>query len=366
MFSIIIPLYNKSIFIEKCLNSVLAQSFTGYEIIVVNDGSTDGGEEVVRKVMEGKGFIVQGSEVQGSRFKVQSSGFSEDPETRNPKPETRNPFNFTNFINSSEPETQLTLISQPNSGVSTARNNGVKAANFDYIAFLDADDWWEPDFLQEMVILIHNYPEAGIYGSSYNIIKNGKKQAAPVGVSADIKAGIINYCKVYASTLCMPLWTGAVVMKKEIFNELQGFKPNLKLGEDFDLWIRAALKYPLAFLNKPLANYNQDVELHSRAVGKLHDPEHHMLWNLEYLAGEEMQNGDLKILLDKLRVYGLWPYYLSGKYHEVAKKELAKVAPENYSRQFRTLYALPLWAARLYWKFRLAGSVLKRRFGSWI
>ena len=92
MFSVIIPLYNKATSIEKCLNSVLAQTLTNYEIIIVNDGSTDGGEDVVRKVMAGHGFVVQGSgfqgsEVQGSGFKVQSSGFSEDPEINNPEVE---------------------------------------------------------------------------------------------------------------------------------------------------------------------------------------------------------------------------------------------------------------------------------------
>lgn len=287
---------------------------------------------------------------------------NQKPETRNPKPETRNPKPETR---NQKPEPPLSLLSQPNSGVSTARNNGVKYAACDYIAFLDADDWWEPEFLAEIAKLIKSFPEAGIYGSSYNIIKNNIKKKAPIGLPASFETGIIDYCSTYAGTLCMPLWTGAVVVKKDIFNELNGFKPHLKLGEDFDLWIRLALKYPVAFTNQALSNYNQDVELASRAVGRLHPPENHMLWNLEYLNEEEKQNRDLKLLLDKLRLYGLWQYYISKKHHSATVQELKKVAGTNYSRKERLLYSLPLWAAQAYWKFRLAGSALKRRFGRW-
>jgi len=234
----------------------------------------------------------------------------------------------------------LKIVNQANAGVSTARNKGVREAKYDYIAFLDADDWWEPTYLEKMKNLIDCYPEAGIYGCDYYLVKSGIRRKAKTGVDPFFSQGFINYCQVYAKTLAMPLWTGATVIRKKIFESENGFKPFLKLGEDFDLWIRVALKYNVAFLNKPLSNYNQDVELKSRAIGNLHKPENHMLWNIEYLADEEECNPDLKQLLDNLRVYNLFPYFISKAYHKSAKQELKKVdwlkQPTSAKRRYNT------------------------------
>ena len=310
MFSVIITLYNKTLYIEKCLRSVLDQTCQDFEVIVVNDGSTDDGAEKAEK------------------FKVQSSKFK--------------------------------VISQLNTGVSTARNNGVKAAKFDYIAFLDADDWWEPTFLEEMKGMIEEYPQAGIYGSSYYLIKNSRKRIAPIGVEPSFHKGIINYCRVYAKTLCMPLWTCAVIVPIKALKSENGFKPILKLGEDFDLWIRIVLKYPVVFLNKPLANYNQDVDLAYRAVGNLHNPENHVLWNLEYLANEELSDPDLKQLLDNLRVYGLFPYFLTGEYRRLAKQELDKVDWKNQPVTARRRYSRPVFLLKIESRFFWFGSKIKQ------
>ena len=125
----------------------------------------------------------------------------------------------------------ITIISQPNSGVSTARNNGVKLAKHPYICFLDADDWWHPTFLEEMKRLITDFPDAGIYGSGYYIVKNGKERIAPIGVPQGFERGIIDYCEVYAKTLCMPLTSISVVIPKHIFDEEKGFKSQLKRGK---------------------------------------------------------------------------------------------------------------------------------------
>ena len=248
MFSVIIPLYNKAAYIEKAIQSVLTQTYQEFELIVVDDGSTDnplppnGGSAAERL---GKlGFLTP--PILLPHLGVGGS---------------------------------VRIVEQENQGVSTARNNGVKLAKYEYIAFLDADDTWEPTYLEEIKRLIEAFPEVGIYGSGYFIVKNGTKQSAPIGVESNFDRGLINYCRVYAKTLCMPLWTGATILKKTIFEKEHGFKPELKLGEDFDLWIRVATKYPVAFLNIPLANYNQDVELVNRAIGeKLYQPEEHMLF----------------------------------------------------------------------------------------
>lgn len=317
-FSVIIPLYNKAPYVEKALRSVAAQTFTDYELIVVDDGSNDDSAAVAEKCINDC------------------------------------------WLSLSKPQS-VKLIRQANAGVSIARNNGVAVSLGDYICFLDADDWWEPTFLEEMAKLIAEFRDAGIYGTNYTIVNETKHKTrvAPVGIDGNFAKGYINYCQVYAETLVMPLCTGAVSIPRKVFDEMQGFKTHLKLGEDFDLWIRIALKYKVAFLNKPLANYNQDVDVVNRGVGRLHNPKNHMLWNLDYLENEEKKNPDYKQLIDNLRTYGLLPYYLSGEYHKAAQEELNKVSWNRQAAKYRKMYRMPLWCLKAWQKVRMVGSRIK-------
>jgi hypothetical protein len=111
-----------------------------------------------------------------------------------------------------------------------------------------------------------------------------------------------------------------------------GFKPRLKLGEDFDLWIRIALKYQTVLINKPLAYYNQDVEQATRGVAfdKIYDTSAHFIFNLDYLQQEEKENQTLHQMLDNLRVYTLERYYIQNKFQNEFKREISKV---NFSKQ---------------------------------
>ena len=310
-FSVIIPVYNKEPYVEKAIRSVLTQTFTDYELIVVNDGSKDGSLAVVESVL------------------------SDVP--------------------------SAVVINQSNAGVSTARNNGVTASKGDYICFLDADDWWQPTFLEDMSQLITDFPEAGIYGTGYIIINERKHKTgvANIGVEQSFEKGYINYCRVYAKTLCMPLTSITVAIPRSVFMEMDGFKSNLKLGEDFDLWIRIALKYKVAYLNEPLSNYNQDVDAKNRGIGHLHNPESHMLWNLDYLEPLEKTDADYKQLIDNLRTYGLLPYYISRKYHTQAKAQLDKVDWSRQPKHWDRLYSMPVWYLRTRQCFMRAASKVK-------
>ncbi|MDR1592243.1 MAG: glycosyltransferase family 2 protein [Prevotellaceae bacterium] len=311
MFSIIVPLYNKALYIRHAVDSILSQTFRQFELIIVNDGSTDKSLEVVQGI------------------------------------------NFSGV--------DVRLINQPNAGVSTARNNGVKAAKYDYVAFLDADDWWHPTFLEEINRLIHDFPEGAIHASAYYKVKNGVNIPARIGVPKDFERGYFDYCKAYSLSPWMPLWTGAVVIRKTVFNEMQGFNPRLKLGEDFDLWVRVALKYKVALINKPLTYYNQDVSLQWRAVGNLHAPETHMLWNLEYLTEEEQKNPVLKQLLDNLRVGSLLPYYLNKTTRQQAKMELAKVDWSKQPQATEKMYKLPLFYLKIKQGILQYGYLIKQK-----
>lgn len=311
-FSVVIPLYNKASYVAKAIGSVLAQTFADYELVIVNDGSKDNSAEIAEKAIAG--------------------------------------------------QQNCKLIRQENAGVSVARNNGVAASQGDYLCFLDADDWWKPTFLEEMSRLIEEFSKAGIYGTNYTIVNETKKKTrvAPIGVDAGFEKGYINYCQVYAKTLAMPLWTGAVCVPRTVFNEFGGFPKGIKLGEDFLLWIRIALKYKVAFLNKPLSFYNQDVETANRGVGRLYKPQDHMLWNLDFLKNEEKTNPDYKQLVDNLRAYGLMPYYISKEYHNDAKIELDKVDWNQQPLRITRLYKKPIWFLKFLQTFMRLGSKIKQ------
>lgn len=316
MFSVIIPIYNKAPYVEKAIRSVAAQTFREFEVIIINDGSTDKSLEVVESL----------------------------------------------FTSLTPPLGGWRAYSQQNQGVSTARNNGVKLAKYPYICFLDADDWWAPTFLEEMKALIEEFPDAGIYGTSYFKVKDGKHIPANIGVDNGFERGYINYCQVYAKTMWMPLWTGAVCMPKMIFDDERGFKPNLKLGEDFDLWVRIAMKHPVAFLNIPLAYYNQDVVAESRAVveDKIYTPDIHFIFNLNYLDSKENINSDLKLLLDKLRVYTLFRYRMQNTYVKEYEREIKKVDFRQLTTSERMKYTLPVFYYKMkFGLMRFLKSLLK-------
>jgi len=305
MFSIIIPLYNKAPYIEKAIQSVLAQTLQDFELIVIDDGSTDNSYEIVQHL----------------------------------------------FSSLTPPPGGWGAFTQQNQGVSTARNNGVKLAKNPYICFLDADDWWAPTFLEEMKALIDEFPNAGIYGSSYFKVKNGKHIPANIGVEPCFEKGLINYFQVYAKTMWMPLTSISVAIPKGIFDELHGFKSQLKLGEDFDLWMRIAVKYPVAYVNKPLVFYNQDVEQTLRGVvdNKIYPPDTHFIFNLDFLSKEEKQNVDLKYLLDKLRVYTLFRYRMQEAYSEEFKNEINKVDFRKQPLRVMFQHKMPLGIVRKYY-----------------
>ena len=308
-FSIIVPLYNKAPYVVKTIESVLGQTFDDYELIIVDNGSNDGSSEIVAKF--------------------------------------------------SDPRMRMQRLEQ-NVGVSNASNMGVRMSSAPYITFLDADDWWEPTFLEEMAGLIERHSDAGIYGTGYWIVKNGKKRLAPIGVEEGFWEGEINYCRVYAKTLCMPLTSISVCMPRAVFDESGGFPADIRLGEDFLLWVRIALKHKVVLLNKPLSNYNQDVVVAFRGTHHLHPPEQNMLWHLDEWVALETGNADYKQLVDNLRTYSLMNYLLDRRYRTAARQELAKVDWNQQPKSVTHLYNRPIWYLFLRKHLLSKGSQIKQ------
>jgi glycosyltransferase involved in cell wall biosynthesis len=195
--SVIIPLFNKAPYIARALNSVLNQTFQDYEVIVVNDGSTDDGAAIVR-------------------------GFR-DPRMR--------------------------LIQQENRGVSVARNRGVGESRSDLIAFLDADDEWFPRHLENIMRLRKNFPGGGAYATRHQIYSpNGKIRSAQYfAIPPEPWEGIIPEYFLTVALGDVPACSSTVVIPKKVFQEIGGFVEGEPWGEDIDVWGRIALLYPIVF-----------------------------------------------------------------------------------------------------------------------
>ena len=363
-FSVIIPLYNKAPYIRKALESVLAQTYTDYELIIVDDGSTDGSAEIVEAILQ------EATRQQGYEAKGMENSAADTLVSR------LSPLAF-----------RLRLLKQPNQGVSAARNAGVAQAQGEYLAFLDADDWWEPTYLERMAQLIEDYPEAGLYACNYYYHKDGVNI-----IKVDIPTGYFNYPKEYFKNFAMPVTSISVVIPCKVFSDIGGFPMGIKLGEDFLLWSKIALCYPVAFLNEPLAYYNNTLLPNYRATYHLHKPEEHMLFRLELAFGDEGMRrlgerreakgtedevkgerlkakgtesreanipvsnllpltsnlkSDWKSLLDMLRLLGLHSYWLSDEYHEIAQQEIDKVDMSLQYEFLVKLYRQPRWVQRL-------------------
>lgn len=221
-FSVVIPLYNKSKYIKRCLESVASQTYPYYEIIVVNDGSTDDSELKVRAL------------------------------------------NMPS----------VKLITQTNQGVSVARNTGVANSKYDYVAFLDADDIWSKDFLLELNNLINKYPKAGIYGLNHFLsYANGKIVFEDYSwLFHGEKDGILpDYFKVFAQLGKSPFSNSGCCYPKHVFNEVGGYCPKIKVTEDSDLWCRIALRYEIAFYINPVATYYLETPNNTRTIIEFED-----------------------------------------------------------------------------------------------
>jgi glycosyltransferase involved in cell wall biosynthesis len=216
-FSVIIPLYNKEAFVERCIHSVLSQTYPNFEIIVVNDGSTDHGWEKVKNIEDNR----------------------------------------------------IRLFSQTNAGVSIARNVGVKNATYDFVVFIDADDTWEAGFLEELQNLITDFPHAGIYGINhmYSYADRENHYFSYTDLFEGAKRGIIDdYFGLFAKLERSPFSNSGCCFPKHIFNEVGGYKPGVKLTEDSDLWCRIAMRYPVSFSTIPLATYFVETANNTRTV----------------------------------------------------------------------------------------------------
>lgn len=212
-FSVIIPLFNKEKYIARAVESVLNQSVNDYEVIVVDDGSTD------------RSF----SELQRFSSKVR-------------------------------------LIRQANQGVSAARNEGIKAAKYDYLAFLDADDEWKPDFLKEMKRLIQKYPSAGAYCCKREHIDaaTGDKVLFPKIEIIGNEVVVDQFFQFVIDHNDYPESSSSTVVPRNVLEKVGVFPIGEPIREDIDLWTRISLEYDVVLSDQVCSIIHTHTENNSR------------------------------------------------------------------------------------------------------
>jgi glycosyltransferase involved in cell wall biosynthesis len=207
--AVIITLYNKSQYIRRALDSVVAQTFDDFEVIVVDDGSTDDGPEVVQSCA--------------------------DPRVR--------------------------LIRQENAGPGAARNRGVKESTAPWVAFLDADDEWLPGFLRVSIEALENHPECTVSVTSRylgHLREDTTARLKERGLSTGVwflreGSDVASLEQVRA-----PFWTGAVLCRRDVFEKCGGFYDRVRVicGEDTYLWLQLIVNCGIFMILQPLVWYH--------------------------------------------------------------------------------------------------------------
>jgi hypothetical protein len=215
-FSVVIPLYNKARYVRRALGSVLGQTETAFEVVVVDDGSTDRGHEVVAGIG--------------------------DPRVK--------------------------IVRQPNAGVSAARNRGIRETVGRMIAFLDADDEWGPDFLSCITQASKSFPEAGLYATGYRCLFNRGLIKEVTASDGRPEAPVI-VPRYFRETRRVAIVTSSsAAVPRGVLEVVGGFPEGEPYGEDRDLWGRIAIRYPVVFHPRVAATYHCEAEGRSMLRGR--------------------------------------------------------------------------------------------------
>lgn len=202
--SVLIPAYNNQNFIGNALDSVLAQTYSDYEIIVVDDGSTDDTPNILTRY----------AEAHSEKIKV---------------------------------------IHQQNSGPSVARNRAFEASSGDLLAFLDSDDWWTEDKLEKQVSLFTRYPNSSfIYAGYEEIFENTERRVTHLPAK-QLQGDI--YLKLWLDD--HPIWGGTMLVPRSLYQQIGGFDNELKGDENVDLRLKLAQLGPVYFVDQVVTYYRK-------------------------------------------------------------------------------------------------------------
>jgi len=246
LVSVIIPTFNRAWIIKEAIKSVLNQDYKPLEIIVINDGSTDNTKDVLKPFMD-----------------------------------------------------KIVLLEQPNKGVSSARNLGIKTSKGKFIAFLDSDDAWTPEKISCQVNFFNNNPDVFICQTDEIWIRNGKR-VNPKKKHKKI-SGMI-----FEPSLKLCLVSPSAVMMKRCFFDTKGlFDESLPACEDYDLWLRTAIDIPIYLIDKP---YTIKKGGHNDQLSSAHSLDKYRILSIKKLLeskqlSKSQQNMAKKVLYDKSNIY---------------------------------------------------------------
>lgn len=214
MISVVIPLYNKEMSILMTIQSVISQSYMDFELLIIDDGSTDGGGAIA----------------------------------------------------ASYPDTRIRVINKENGGVCSARNRGIQEAKGDYIALLDADDQWDVRYLEEQMRLIRDFPKAAMWGINFAELEHGQLiRRLETGLPNAYRGYVENYFQMpnrVSDLFC----SSSVVIRRDVFDKVGLFDERIKYSEDIDMWYRIIANYPVAFYDRYMVHYLYDAE--NRAMNR--------------------------------------------------------------------------------------------------
>lgn len=255
--SVIIPTYNYGRFIRNAIESVLTQTYPPHEILVIDDGSTDDTESIVA--------------VFGDRVRY---------------------------------------VKQANAGVCAARNRGAAESSAEYVAFMDADDLWLATKLEKQIAVFAGDSEIKL--THCGMREFDSETGETLRILIDGKAGwVADGLLLWESPVIIGPG-GTIVVDRGIFDDIGGFDPELKVGEDWDFCYRIARKYKVGFVAEPLVEYRS----HSAAA---HRNVANMEKGMRRFYEKAFMTTDLDVLKLKPRAYGNYHRVLSGSYFHVGE-----------------------------------------------
>jgi len=247
LVSVVVPLYNKEHTISASLTSILKQAYKKFEVVVVDDGSTDKGLSIVRSLLD----------------------------------------------------TRIRSISQRNCGQSAARNVGIRHSNGSLVVFLDADDLWDEGHIATLVRLSTKYPETGLVATAYrSIYRHGyaHELKLSLGNGTDCSLQSSDYFRL--ASIAPFIWVSAVGVPAWVFTKLGQFLVGEHRGADREMWARIALNYPVAYGSEVSATYNCEAPGRESNKARNLQPPPALI-----LLDKEITKLDTRVSEDSLRTY---------------------------------------------------------------